>query len=297
MPLFINTNVSSLYAQQAAQRASDRLDISYQRLSSGLRINSAKDDAAGIQVANNLTTQLNGLTQGNRNAQDAIAFAQTVNGTMTDADRQGIQAEVDALTEEITRIAEETTFAGADMLNGNASVVRFQVGPDPSSIVEIDLTTPMDVDGLAKLASFYAGTEQYKLYEKEVTNADGAQVMCVAYANFTDIFNNKDSDAPGINVSSPSAAQMVLAGIDALVTAVDRKRADLGAIQNRLEATVRNQENVKENVSNARATIRDTDWAEETANLTQQDIIQQATATILVQANQRPQIALSLINA
>ena len=146
MPLFINTNVSSLYAQQAAQRASDRLDISYQRLSSGLRINSAKDDAAGIQVANNLTTQLNGLTQGNRNAQDAIAFAQTVegaldevtnmlqrirtlavqsaNGTMTDADRQGIQAEVDALTEEITRIAEETTFAGADMLNGNASVVR-----------------------------------------------------------------------------------------------------------------------------------------------------------------------------
>ena len=78
MPLFINTNVSSLYAQQAAQRASDRLDISYQRLSSGLRINSAKDDAAGIQVANNLTTQLNGLTQGNRNAQDAIAFALTV---------------------------------------------------------------------------------------------------------------------------------------------------------------------------------------------------------------------------
>ena len=319
MPLFINTNVSSLYAQQAAQRASDRLDISYQRLSSGLRINSAKDDAAGIQVANNLTTQLNGLTQGNRNAQDAIAFAQTVegaldevtnmlqrirtlavqsaNGTMTDADRQGIQAEVDALTEEITRIAEETTFAGADMLNGNASVVRFQVGPDPSSIVEIDLTTPMDVDGLAKLASFYAGTEQYKLYEKEVTNADGTQVMCVAYANFTDIFNNKESDAPGIDVSSPSAAQMVLAGIDSLVTDVDRKRADLGAIQNRLEATVRNQENVKENVSNARATIRDTDWAEETANLTQQDIIQQATATILVQANQRPQIALSLINA
>ena len=120
---------------------------------------------------------------------------------MTDADRQGIQAEVDALTEEITRIAEETTFAGADMLNGKASVVRFQVGPDPSSIVEIDLTTPMDVDGLAKLAAFYAGTEQYKLYEKEVTNATGGTVMCVAYANFTDIFNNKDSDAPGINVS------------------------------------------------------------------------------------------------
>lgn len=315
MPLFINTNVSSLYAQQAAQRASDRLDISYQRLSSGLRINSAKDDAAGIQVANNLTTQLNGLTQGNRNAQDAIAFAQTVegaldevtnmlqrirtlavqssSGTMTDSDRQGIQAEVDALTEEITRIANETTFAGADMLNGNASIVRFQVGPDPSSIVEIDLRTAMDVDGLADLAAFYAGGDSYELYSKE--NSLG---QLVTYrASFDDVFSNKTSDNPGIDVSSPSAAQMVLAGIDSLITAVDRKRADLGAMQNRLEATVRNQENVKENVSSARATIQDTDFASETANLTQQDIIQQATATILVQANQRPQIALSLINA
>lgn len=319
MPLFINTNVSSLYAQLAAQRASDRLDTSYQRLSSGLRINSAKDDAAGIQVANNLTTQINGLTQGNRNAQDAIAFAQTVegaldevtnmlqrirtlavqssNGTMTDADRQGIQAEVDALTEEITRIAEETTFAGADMLNGNASIVRFQVGPDPSSIVEIDLRTSMDVDGLAQLAAFYAGSDNYVLYSNEVTNTNGMVVMSTTYASFDDIFSNKTSDAPGIDVSSPSSAQMVLAGIDSLITAVDRKRADLGAIQNRLEATVRNQDNVKENATSARATLRDTDFAEETANLTQQDIIQQATATILVQANQRPQIALSLINA
>ena len=311
MPLFINTNISSLYAQRAAQKATDKLDISYQRLSSGLRINSAKDDAAGIQVANNLTTQLNGLDQGNRNAQDAIAFAQTVEGaldevtnmlqrirtlavqsatgTMTDSDRQGIQAEVDALTEEIERIANETTFGGADILNGNASIVRFQVGPDPSSIIEMDLTYAMDVDGLAGLAAKYAGAQSYELY----TTSDGNAVM----ANYADIFSNRDSDDPGIDLSSPSAAQAVLAGIDDLITAVDRKRADLGAMQNRLEATVRNQENVEENVYSARATLRDTEWAEETATLTQQDIIQQATATILVQANQRPQIALSMLQS
>ncbi len=311
MPLFINTNISSLYAQRAAQKATDKLDISYQRLSSGMRINSAKDDAAGIQVANNLTTQLNGLDQGNRNAQDAIAFAQTVEGaldevtnmlqrirtlavqsatgTMTDSDRQGIQAEVDALTEEIERIANETTFGGTDILNGNASIVRFQVGPDPSSIIEMDLTYAMDVDGLAGLAAKYAGAQSYELY----TTSDGNAVM----ANYADIFSNRDSDDPGIDLSSPSAAQAVLAGIDDLITAVDRKRADLGAMQNRLEATVRNQENVEENVYSARATLRDTDWAEETATLTQQDIIQQATATILVQANQRPQIALSMLQS
>ncbi len=306
MPLFINTNISSLYAQRAAQKATDKLDISYQRLSSGLRINSAKDDAAGIQVANNLTTQLNGLDQGNRNAQDAIAFAQTVEGaldevtnmlqrirtlavqsatgTMTDSDRQGIQAEVDDLTEEIERIANETTFGGADILNGNASIVRFQVGPDPSSIIEMDLTYPMDVDGLAALAAKYAGSDTYEL--------DGG-----VSASYDAIFSNRTSDLPGIDLSTPSAAQAVLAGIDDLITAVDRKRADLGAMQNRLEATVRNQENVEENVYSARATLRDTDWAEETATLTQQDIIQQATATILVQANQRPQIALSMLQS
>lgn len=316
MPLFINTNISSLYAQRAAQKATDKLDISYQRLSSGMRINSAKDDAAGIQVANNLTTQLNGLDQGNRNAQDAIAFAQTVEGaldevtnmlqrirtlavqsatgTMTDSDRQGIQAEVDALTEEIERIANETTFGGADILNGNASIVRFQVGPDPSSIIEMDLTYAMDVDGLAGLAAKYAGGQAYEL-DITTTNSVGDEVPVMV--TYDKIFSNRTSDDPGIDLSSPSAAQAVLAGIDDLITAVDRKRADLGAMQNRLEATVRNQENVEENVYSARATLRDTDWAEETATLTQQDIIQQATATILVQANQRPQIALSMLQS
>lgn len=297
MPLFINTNISSLYAQRAAQRANDKLDVTFQQLSSGLRINKAKDDAAGIQVANNLTTQLNGLTQGNRNAQDAIAFAQTVEGaldevtnmlqrirtlavqsstgTMTEEDRAGLQEEVDQMTEEITRIANETTFAGADMLNGNASIVRFQCGPDPSSIIEFDLRHSMDVTGIAELANDYAGNSK---------------------VDYTALFHNKVSDDPGIDISSADSAEAVLGGIDALIGAVDRKRSDLGAMQNRLEATVRNQDSIKENVTNSRSHIQDTDFAEATATLTQQQIIQQATATILTQANQRPQVALSLIN-
>lgn len=311
MPLFINTNVSSLYAQRAAQRANDALDISYQRLSSGLRINRAKDDAAGMQVSNNLTTQLDGLTQGNRNAQDGLAFAQTIegaldevtnmlqrirtlavqasNGTMSDQDRNSLQVEVTQLSDEITRISNDTTFAGADVLNGNASISRFQVGADPSSIIEMDLRDGTDINGIVKMLVRYNGGKTTfpnpMVTDPNAPNKD---------LNYADIFKNNAFD-PGIRVDKASAAQATLAGIDGLINAIDRKRAELGAMQNRLEATVRNQESVKENVASSRATIRDTDFAEETANLTQQQIIQQATATILTQANQRPQIALSLM--
>lgn len=311
MPLFINTNVSSLYAQRAAQRANDALDISYQRLSSGLRINRAKDDAAGMQVSNNLSTQLDGLTQGNRNAQDGLAFAQTIegaldevtnmlqrirtlavqasNGTMSDQDRNSLQVEVTQLADEITRISNDTTFAGADVLNGKASISRFQVGADPSSIIEMDLRDGTDINGIVKMLVRYNGGK--KTFPNPMITDPNNPNKDLKYE---DIFKNNAFD-PGIRVDKASAAQATLAGIDGLINAIDRKRAELGAMQNRLEATVRNQESVKENVASSRATIRDTDFAEETANLTQQQIIQQATATVLTQANQRPQIALSLM--
>ena len=313
MPLFINTNVSSLYAQRAAQRANDALDISYQRLSSGLRINRAKDDAAGMQVSNNLTTQLDGLTQGNRNAQDGLAFAQTIegaldevtnmlqrirtlavqasNGTMSDQDRDSLQVEVTQLADEITRISNDTTFAGADVLNGNASISRFQVGADPSSIIEMDLRDGTDINGIVKMLVRYTGKDEFANPMVTDPANPGGHAPTL---KFEAIFKNNQTN-PGILVNKASAAQATLAGIDGLINAIDRKRAELGAMQNRLEATVRNQESVKENVASSRATIRDTDFAEETANLTQQQIIQQATATILTQANQRPQIALSLM--
>lgn len=329
MSLFINTNISSLTAQRAAQRANDKLDVVFERLASGNRINSAKDDAAGIQVANNLTTQLNGLNQGNRNAQDAIAFAQTVEGaldevtnmlqrirtlaiqaataTTTNPDRKSIQAEVDALTDEICRISDETTFAGADMLNGNASIVRFQCGPDPSSIIEFDLSSPYDVDGLANLAQEFLPSVTFSAGAQVVvggvtSNVDAntptsgwIQGADGKYYQFSDLFKNRGKDS-GISLTTAENAELVLGGIDYLITVVDSTRADLGAMQNRLESTVRNQESIKENVMDSRSRIQDTDFAEETANLTQFQIIQQATATILTQANQRPQIALSLIS-
>lgn len=329
MSLFINTNISSLTAQRAAQRANDKLDAVFERLASGNRINSAKDDAAGIQVANNLTTQLNGLNQGNRNAQDAIAFAQTVEGaldevtnmlqrirtlaiqaataTTTNPDRESIQSEVDALTDEICRISDETTFAGADMLNGNASIVRFQCGPDPSSIIEFDLSSPYDVDGLAQLAQRFLPSVTFSAGAQVVvggvpSNVDAntptsgwIQGADGKYYQFSDLFKNRGKDS-GISLTTAENAELVLGGIDYLITVVDSTRADLGAMQNRLESTVRNQDSIKENVMDSRSRIQDTDFAEDTANLTQFQIIQQATATILTQANQRPQIALSLIS-
>lgn len=325
MSLFINTNISSLTAQRAAQRANDKLDAVFERLASGNRINSAKDDAAGIQVANNLTTQLNGLNQGNRNAQDAIAFAQTVEGaldevtnmlqrirtlaiqaataTTTNPDRESIQAEVDALTDEICRISDETTFAGADMLNGNASIVRFQCGPDPSSIIEFDLSNPYDVVGLSDLAEAFAPSQtlpQGTVVDGKALTADTEVKGIIkgedgSFHTLDALFKNRGKDS-GISLTSAENAELVLGGIDYLITAVDRTRADLGAMQNRLESTVRNQDSIKENVMDSRSRIQDTDFAEDTANLTQFQIIQQATATILTQANQRPQIALSLIS-
>ena len=329
MSLFINTNISSLTAQRAAQRANDKLDAIFERLSSGQRINSAKDDAAGIQVANNLTTQLNGLNQGNRNAQDAIAFAQTVEGafdevtnmlqrirtlaiqaataTTTDTDRGSIQAEVDQLTDEICRISNETTFGGADILNGNASIVRFQCGPDPSSIIEFDLSSHYDVTGIAALAADFLPSVTFSqgafvvvgdqtIAVTNTTSTEGwIQGADGKYYAFEDLFQNRGAKS-GISLTSAENAELVLGGIDYMIQAIDSTRANLGAMQNRLEATVRNQDSIKENVMDSRSRIQDTDFADDTANLTQQQIIQQATATILTQANQRPQIALSLIS-
>ncbi|WP_368163986.1 flagellin [Aeromonas sp. R6-2] len=265
------------------------LDTAYQRLSSGLRINSAKDDAAGLQISNRMTSQINGLNQGNRNANDGIAMAQTAegameeitgmlqrmrtlssqsaNGTNTTADRQALQQEVDQLSQEITRVSNDTTFGGKKLLDGNAAVaagVNIQVGSDANQIISFKLSFSFSVDGL-KTAS---GSTL-------ATTGSGAATL--------------------VDISTSTNAQSVLGGIDKLIRQVDSKRAELGAVQNRLESTIRNQSNISENVSAARSRVRDADFAVETANLTQFNILQQASSTILTQANARPQGALSLL--
>lgn len=287
--------------------ATSKLDVVYQRLSTGLRINSAKDDPAGIQTSNKLTTQIDSLSMTNRIAQNAISYAQTAegaleeissmlerirvlaiesaNGTNTSQDRTALQKEVDQLTEEINRIARDTTFGGEALLSGTASVARFQISPSPNSVIKIDLSIGFDIDGLARMAQSISGNF---VVEK---NEYVAQTTSFTYAS---VFSYK-VNGKGIDISSQSAAQLCLAGLDGMLNAVDSKRAQLGAIQNRLESTIRNQENISENVSNSRSVIRDTDWAEASSELAAQNIIQQGAASILTQANSRPEIALAML--
>jgi flagellin len=308
MSFFINTNLTALSAQRSVNIASNKLDTAYERLSSGLKINSAKDDPAGVQTSDRLTVQINSLNQTNRNAQDAISYAQTAEGAIEEIttmlqrirtlaiqsanginasdNRKALQNEVDQLNEEIGRIARDTTFGGQDLLSGNASIVRFQISPDPGSIIKIDLATGFDTDSLAKMAAKVSGDEYFELpVDSGVTPSR---------YKYEDIFSY-NVNGGGIDISSSSMAQIVLAGIDSLITAVDTKRSELGAIQNRLESTIRNQENVKTNVTDSRAQIRDSDYAEEVSNMTAQQILQQGAVTILTQANQKPQIALQML--
>ncbi|MEA9435132.1 flagellin [Aeromonas caviae] len=290
MAMFINTNVSSLNAQRNMMNSTKSLDTSYTRLASGLRINSAKDDAAGLQISNRLTSQINGLDQGNRNANDGISLAQTAEGAMdevtgmlqrmrtlaqqsangsnSDKDREALQKEVDQLGSEINRISKDTTFAGTKLLDGSYGGT-FQVGADANQTIGFSLSQAggFSISGIAAAA----------------TDATVASVFV------------SGSTAGGISISSQSKAQAVLAAADAMLGVVDGKRAELGAVQNRLDSTIRNQANISENVSAARSRIRDADFATETANMTKQNILQQAASSILAQANQRPQSALQLL--
>ncbi|WP_027938868.1 flagellin [Anaerobiospirillum succiniciproducens] len=321
MALYVNTNVSSINAQRKLANSTLALNTSYQRLSSGLRINSSKDDAAGLQISDRLTSQINGLNQGNRNANDGIALAQTIegaldettnmlqrirtlavqaaNGTNTEKDRKALQEEVDALCHEVSRIGYKTTFAGAHVLmslgakDGKATTAGnpldtlkdangnyfFQVGANSQDTIKLLMTAGFHMNGIAKLANL----------ETKNTAVEAGKAAGIILS---------DANAPSLArflVDKPSVAQVTLANIDKMIEAVDSKRAALGAIQNRMESTIRNQSSIAENESDARSRIRDTDFASETASLTQNQIIQQASQTILSQANQRPTVALSLL--
>ena len=306
MALYVNTNVSSINAQRKLSNATLSLNTSYQRLSSGLRINSAKDDAAGLQISDRLTSQINGLNQGNRNTNDGIALAQTIegaldettnmlqrirvlavqsaNGTNSAADRKALQEEVTQLSQEITRIANQTTFAGQSILMGkgkglipNDGKLSFQVGANAGNTLALNWSLAFDLSGIADQAGI-SPTNQKDTNAKFGLMKDG---------------NNKD--AIRFTISTASRATYALEHIDKLIQAVDSKRAGLGALQNRMESTIRNQANISENQSDARSRIRDTDFASETAALTQNNIIQQASQTVLAQANQRPTIAINLL--
>lgn len=274
MTLFVNTNVSSLNATRQLFNSNISLNTAFERLSSGFRINSAKDDAAGLQISDRMTAQIQGLNQAVRNANDGISLAQTAEGALSEtttalqrirvlavqsqnginssADRLALQKEVSALKQEISRIATTTQFAGVTILDGNYSAV-FLVGANAGQSISVNISRPgggYGTSGLG-LADLTVGT------------------------------------APG--------ASAALTAIDSAISVIGGIRADLGAIQNRFQSTIRNLSNISENVSSARSRIKDTDFAIETAELTRAQILQQASTTVLSQANQRPQAALSLL--
>lgn len=273
MALGVNTNVSALNAQRQLLTSGTALDTAYKRLSSGFRINSAADDAAGLQISNRLTSQVNGLNQAISNANDGISASQVAEGALDEitnslqrirtlavqsqnginnsADRTALQKEVSALKTEISRIAQNTQFGGVDILKGGYSA-KFLVGANAGQTISVNLSR---------------------------SGGFGASGLSLA----------------SLTIATVGGASTALATIDSAIKTIDSKRADLGALQNRFQSTIRNLSNVVENVSAARSRIRDTDFAKETAELTRAQILQQASTTVLAQANTRPQSALSLL--
>ena len=265
MALYVNTNVSSINAQRKLTNATNSLNVSYQRLASGYRINSAKDDAAGLMISDRLTSQINGLNQGNRNANDGIALAQTIegaldettnmlqrirtlavqssNGTNASQDREALQQEVDQLCAEINRIAKDTTFAGEQILDGageglipdNGNLI-FHVGSNKDNRITLEWNEGFTISGIAEIAG--------NITISNLVTANQSRGMYQPVANSNAHFD----------IRTQCAANNVIALIDSFVQAVDSKRADLGAIQNRMEATIRNQSNISEN-ENQRPTI------------------------------------------
>ena len=296
MAIYVNTNVSSLTGRNSLNNVQNSLTTTYQRLSTGMRINSAKDDAAGLQIADRLTTQINGLNQGNRNASDGIALAQTAEGAMdeistmlqkirtlavqsatgtnTSDDREAIDKEATSLMNEITRIAQQTTYGGKTILDGGDKGTKSMYINEKASAGKLILQV---------------GANSGDQINFDVANFKFDQLVSAAGKN------TAAYAAGNLILSTAEGASAVISLMDSMIKKVDSQRADLGAIQNRLESSIRNQSNIATNESDARSRIRDADFAEESANLSQQSIIQQAAASMLMQANTRPQLALSLL--
>ena len=285
MALTVNTNVTSLNVQKNLNRASDALSTSMTRLSSGLKINSAKDDAAGLQIATRMTSQIRGQTMAIKNANDGISVAQTAegalqattdilqrmrelavkarNGTNGTADQKATNKEFADMSDEITRIAASTNLNGKNLLDGSAGTVTLQVGANTGTANHIDLVLSSKFDAV----SLSVGSGTVVLTGTSGTGAGSAS-------------QNIDN---------------AITAIDAAIAAIGATRASLGASQNRLTSTIQNLQNITENTTAAQGRVQDTDFAAETANLTKQQTLQQASTSVLAQANQLPSAVLKLL--
>jgi len=281
MALTVNTNTTSLGVQKNLNRASDALSTSMTRLSSGLKINSAKDDAAGLQIATRMTSQIRGQTMAIKNANDGISIAQTAEGAMQEQtnmlqrmrelalqsrndsnstdDRAALDKEFQSLASELTRIAQSTQLNGKNLLDGSASTMTFQVGSNTGGINQISINLSQKFDAVS-------------LGIASTVNIQGS-TSALAETNY-------------------SAA---VTAIDKALQTINTNRADLGAAQNRLTSTINNLQNINENAEAARGRVQDTDFAAETAQLTKQQTLQQASTSVLAQANQLPSAVLKLL--
>jgi len=286
VPQTINTNVVALNAQRNLNNAQTSLASSMQRLSSGLRVNSSKDDAAGLAIAERMSTQVRGMTVATRNANDGISMAQTsegalgkvaeslqrmrelsvqaANATNNEADKDSLDKEFGELAKEVQRVLGSTSFNGLKVLAGDAGTKTFQVGANTATDDRIDIVTRnLTTDGSITVV---AGTDN--------TGSGRATI------------------GSGVDAGS---IRTVIDNIDSALDLINTERANLGASQNRFEAVVSNLQMGIENQTAARSRIMDADFASETANLSRANILQQAGVAMVAQANQLPQQVLALL--
>ena len=284
MALTVNTNTTSLGVQKNLNRASDALATSMTRLSSGLKINSAKDDAAGLQIATRMTSQIRGQTMAIKNANDAISIAQTAEGAMqeqtnilqrmrelavqarndsnTEDDRDALNKEFQSMLKEIDRIAASTQLNNKSLLDGSTTdALTFQVGSNTGSDNQITITLTDAMD-----------------------SSSGGALSALSGQAITGAASDIEANFSG-----------AMTAIDDALKNINNTRADRGAVQNRLTSTINNLQNINENAEAARGRVQDTDFAADTAQLTTQQTLQQASTAVLAQANQLPSAVLKLL--
>ncbi|WP_413284927.1 flagellin [Vibrio sp. MA40-2] len=376
MAVTVNTNVSALIAQKNLSLSTDMLNQSLERLSSGSRINSAKDDAAGLQISNRLESQMRGLDVAVRNANDGISIMQTAEGAMKEttnilqrmrdlslqssngsnskSERIAIQEEVIALNDELNRIAETTSFAGKKLLNGSFASSSFQIGASSGEAVQVSLqnmrSDTVNMGAVSYVANGMAdqnwqvkqgqnqlvmnyindkgGEETIHIKAKQgddieelatyingqtdavsaSVNEDGQLQVVIATNQLSGSVNFSGSLANELDLSGPiietvddldlttvGGSQRAVAIIDNAMKFVDGHRAELGAYQNRFGYAISNLDNIHENLASSNSRIKDTDFAKETTKMIKQQILQQVSTTILAQAKQAPNLALTLL--
>ncbi|MBA0167937.1 flagellin [Pectobacterium sp. CFBP8739] len=281
----INTNIMSLVTQNNLNKSQSSLGTAIERLSSGLRINSAKDDAAGQAIANRMTAQVKGLTQAARNANDGISLTQTAEGNLNEInnnlqrvrelavqaandtnssdDRDSVYTEMRQRLDEIDRVAKSADFNGTKLLGGAVTGLSIQVGANTGDDEVIEITSGALIDAT--------------ITGSAISGVDDAV------------------EAISGGAATKDLAQDIIDAVDDSLKAVDTARSNLGAIQNRFESTINNVNNTINNLSNARGRIQDADYATEVSNMSKANILQQAGTSVLSQANQVPQTVLSLL--